>query len=146
MRTRGAAAMEPENSGDEVWLDTAVARMQSRLGAAPVDPFESLTPDQLLALRQKLGIRAATLKGFCDRFIDVATVPRHVLQDFANNLDRSLTEFLAFLVLPPRMAANQSFRADGRPSAPAVKITFAELLEQANESEEVRSRLLEEPD
>jgi hypothetical protein len=44
------------------------------------------------------------------------------------------------------MAASQSFRADGRPGAPAAKISFAQLLEQSNETEEVRRRLLEERD
>jgi hypothetical protein len=146
MHTRGVSTAESEGAEDELWLDAAVARMQGRLAAAPLDPFEGKSPEQLAAIRQRLGMRAATFKGFCDRFVDVATVPRHVLRELAQDLDRSLTELLAFLVQPPRMAASQSFRAEGLPSAPVAKITFAQLLEQSNESEEVRSRLLEERD
>lgn len=146
MQTRGASSAELEGADDELWIDAAVARVQGRLGAVPVDPFEAKSPEQLAALRQKLGMRAATFKGFCDRFVDVATVPRHVLRNLAHDLDRSLTELLAYLAQPPRMAASQSFRAEGRPSAPAAKITFVQLLEQSNESEDVRSRLLEERD
>jgi hypothetical protein len=146
MHTRGVAAAQLEGAEDEPWLDSAVARVQARLGAAPLDPFESKSPEQLAAVRQRLGIRAATFKGFCDRFVDVSTVPRHVLRELAHDLDRSLIELLAFLVQPPRMAASQSFRADGRPGAPAAKISFAQLLEQSNETEEVRRRLLEERD
>jgi hypothetical protein len=92
-----------------------------------------------------LGIRAATLNGFRDRFVDAATIPRHVLQDFAEAVGQTLAEFLAYLAQPAQLA-NQSYRADGRPSAPNSKISFAQLLEQANESQDVRSRLLEDRD
>jgi hypothetical protein len=129
---------------DEEWLDASVARMRQRLNATPSDPFQGLTQAQLNAIRENVGIRASTLVGFRDRLVDAATIPKHVLHQLADAVGQRAAEFLAYLALPPRVAPNQSFRAQGRPQASAAKITFAKLLEDANESEDVRSRLLED--
>jgi hypothetical protein len=129
---------------DAAWVNTAVARMRQRLDATPKDPFQGLTPAQLTAIREEVGIRAGTLAGFRDRLVDAATVPRRVLQQFAAAIGQGTAEFLAYLALPPKMAANQSFRAQGKPQAPAQKISFAKLMEDANEPDDVRARLLED--
>ena len=136
-------AASADNVVDEKWLDHSVSRMRERLDALPKDPFQGLTPAQLMTIREKVGIRAGTLVGFRDRLVDTATVPNQVLQQFADAIDQRMAEFLAYLALPPKMAANQRFRAQGRPQASTKKITFAKLLEDANEPEDVRARLLE---
>src|SRR5579863_8740568 len=58
-----------DDSVDEAWLDDAVSRMRRRLDAAPIDPFQGLTPAQLTTIREQIGIRAFTLSGFRDRLV-----------------------------------------------------------------------------
>jgi hypothetical protein len=137
-------AAPTDDSVDEAWLDDAVARMRRRLDAAPIDPFQGLTQAQMRRIRETVGIRAFTLSGFRDRLVDSVTVPKHVLRQLADAVDQGMAEFLAYLAQPPKMAANLSFRSQGKPQGSLEKITFAKLLEDANEPNDVRDRLLKD--
>jgi hypothetical protein len=128
---------------DERWLGEAVGRLRRRLDAATVDPFQSLTPQAYAAVRTRLGVRSATLTGFRDRQVDLASVPQKFLQRLADALGASVDALRAYLAQPPRLAA-QSYRADTAPQVQATKISFEALLAAANEPPDVRHRLLSE--
>ncbi len=131
----------------EAWIAQSVDRMRASLSASePADPFHSLDPIQFNAVKAALGMRSGTLTGFRDRLVDVATVPVRILRALAAALGASLEDLTAFLTLPQRLAAAQSYRADGQPQAPAAKVSFEALMIAANESPETRARLLAEDD
>lgn len=128
---------------DEAWVKSGVAAFRQRLQArAPIDPFKGMKPAVFNAIKVKLGIRSGTLTGFRDRLVAIATVPSHVLLALAEALETAPEALKAFLELPPRQAVGASFRADGKPRTSVEKVSFAELLQAANEPDEVRARLL----
>lgn len=138
-------AIASRGSSDEAWLGEAVGRLRRRLDAAAADPFQSVTPQAYAAVRTRLGVRSATLTGFRDRQVDVASVPQRFLQQLAAALGASVDALKAYLAQPPRLAT-QSYRAETAPKAQGAKISFEALLAAANEPPEVRDRLLSEAD
>lgn len=130
---------------DESWLGEAVGRLRRRLSAGVPDPFQSLTPQAYAAVRTRLGVRSATLTGFRDRQVELASVPTRFLQQLAAALGASVDTMRTYLAQPPRLAV-QSYRADSAPQAQVAKVSFRTLLAAANEPPEVRDRLLSEAD
>ena len=146
LRLREAAAVTsvPE---DEAWLDASWNSFQSTMAmnaalTPAVDPFAALSPSRAREVRLSLGVTSGVIQGFRTRLVDVATVPDRFLRALAHELGSTIENLRLFLAGSPRLSAGLSFKADGGPEAPEVKISFEQLLVDAHVPEEDRIRLL----
>ena len=126
---------------DEAWVETSWDKLRSQLEEM-VDPFSSLSVQQMKTARRNLGVPSAVIHGFRTRTVDVATVPLHFLSSLASELGTSLEALRSFLIPPPRLASGLSYKSDTAPLADPQKISFEQLLTDAGVREEVQAKLL----
>lgn len=131
---------------DEAWIEASLAafRAASSAGAseAVVDPFASISPPELVALRQLLGVPSGVIKGFSSRLVDIISVPASFIDALAQGLRTTADDLRRFMAGPPRLALGVSYKADKAPTAEQEKISFEDLLKQNKVPEEQLQRLL----
>lgn len=147
LRRAGEGASTPV---DEVWVEESWAAFQETMptnaGAAVVDPFETASSGDLVALRRTLGVPSGVIQGFSTRLVDIATVPAWIVDAVARGVRTSVGDLRAFMAAEPRLATGLSYKSDEAPAAAAAKITFEALLVQCRVKDDKRRELLEDRD
>lgn len=148
-----AIAEEQATPPDSAWqtkswsrFENAAAALSSASLSAITDPFAGVAPARLAEIRRDLNIPTAVLNGFRDRLVLATSVPRQFLARLAEALNTGLSQFEAFLELPPRVNPAASYSADDAPGVGNEKITFEVLLDQALVTPERRRALMQEQD
>lgn len=131
---------------DEAWVEASLAAFREASSARAsepfVDPFASIKPAELVALRQSLGVPSGVIKGFSSRLVDIMSVPTSFIDALAQGLRTTADELRRFMVGPPRLALGVSYKADKAPTAEQEKISFEDLLKQNKVPEDQLQRLL----
>ena len=145
LRRAGEGASSPV---DETWVEESWSAFQASMPvtAALADPFATASTEELFALRRKLGVPSGVIQGFSTRLVDVATVPRWILDTVARGVSTGVGDLRAFLAGQSRLTTGLSYKADEAPAAATVKITFEELLVQCRVPDDKRRELLEDRD
>lgn len=131
----------PLDQATEGWIAAELAP------ARPVaDPFATLNQAGFATLRESLGVPTPVLNAFRNRLVAGGTVPLAFLERLADGLGTELRNLANYLAGPPRLGQSTSFKADGAPGASTTKLSFADLLDEANVPTDTRFRLLDEDD
>lgn len=131
---------------DELWVERSWAAFQAgsstRTLAPASDPFDALSSEELVALRQALDVPSGVIQGFRSRLVDIASVPAWFVGAMAGGLRTGVDDLRSFMAAPQRLSPGVSYKSDDAPAVDDTKITFGELLEQCRVPEDKRQRLL----
>ncbi len=131
---------------DEGWVESSLAAFRAasspRAPEPVVDPFASIRPAELVALRKSLDVPSGVIKGFSSRLVDIMSVPSWFIEVLARGLRTTADDLRRFVAGPPRLAPGVSYKADEAPIAEREKISFEDLLKQNKVSEDQLQRLL----
>ncbi|MDP2762636.1 MAG: hypothetical protein Q8O64_19920 [Sideroxyarcus sp.] len=106
------------------------------------EALANLTISQQKVVANNLGIRRQVLTGFREHRVVVSSISDGFLRRLANELGQA-TDALARALLGPAPAALMgSYKSDEKPNATSMRVTFEQLLKEANMSEEEIGRLL----
>jgi len=145
-------------AGDTMPASAATAARMQSIGMAalracrpaPVRAAAAAPMTSLLATVKAAGLTADTLSAKLDlpvalfwklhrRLIAADSVPRALVADLADTVNRTLDEMAAYLRMPPQLAAGASYRSDDAPEVGAQE-TFAEALQSEPEATDAQRR------
>ncbi|WP_440062091.1 hypothetical protein ACTACQ_21580 [Pseudomonas syringae] len=132
----------PLSEYDRRLISSAVTRIQIAPGKAIADPLADLSAHKMRDISKALNVPRQVVMAFQERTVVAASVPQRFLSRFAELLQSSVQEVLASLAQPP-MAVAGSYKSDDKPSD-VEKITFEQLLRDADLSEEDITTFMEE--
>jgi hypothetical protein len=131
----------PLGSHDLEQIDAAWKIHFQAVSVPVADTLASLTVDKLRELSRVFGIPRQVFTAFRERKVDVVSVPRTFLAQFAAALitAEQLTEALS---LPPAPQVARSYKADVKPGA-VKQVSFEQILIEAGVPEPQRAKLME---
>ncbi|GGA01255.1 MULTISPECIES: hypothetical protein [Sphingobium] len=131
---------------DEAWVEASLAAFRvassSQASEPVVDPFASIKPVELVAIRQSLGVPSGVIRGFSSRLVDIVSVPGSFIDALAQELRTTADNLRRFMAGPPRLELGVRYKADKAPAAEQEKISFEDLLKQNKVPDEQLQRLL----
>jgi hypothetical protein len=126
---------------DEKVIDAAWSRIQSAGSSAIGDPLAELSPKEARNIARSLNVPMQVILAFCERTVEVASIPGKFLDRFARLLSINAKKLEELLTFPPQLA--RSYKADEKP-ANATKVTFEQLLRDASLSDQDIKSLMED--
>ncbi len=142
----------PEDShlADTSAVPAALDRFRQQLDArdaasarrhAPPNPFESLSPAELLDVAATVGLDKILLAKLRDRRIVADTLPASLSQDLASALQVPAAVINAHLAAPASVPAGLSFKSTGHPEA-GSKESFTDAVQRSSLDDEAKAGLL----
>lgn len=147
-----------EPSQEDITIDSKVGegvpqaweKFQSTLSASdPVsrsevacieNPLAVLDKKSFRDLAERLGLSRVFLTRLRDQTITFSSIPIRFIEVVADAINVSIDTMMAALDRPATISSAQSFKADGKPTAPEP-ISFDEAIETSNLSEEQKAAL-----
>lgn len=126
---------------DEKAIDAAWSRIQSAASTTVADPLDELSPKEVRNIAQSLNVPIQVILAFCERTVEVASVPGKFLDRIANLLNITGEKLGELLTLPPQLG--RSYKADNKPTG-AKKVKFEQLLRDASLSDQAIHSLMED--
>lgn len=108
---------------------------------AASDPLAKLIGDKGRSVAQALGVPRQVVSCFREHKVIPTSVPDHVLQVIADELEIPMAHVISSMSQPVRGFGGRQFKADGKPSA-GEQVSFEQILIDAGVPETGRSRLL----
>jgi len=133
---------EPLSEYDRRLISSAVTRIQNAPGKTMIDPFADLSAQKMRDISKALNLPRQVVMAFRERIVAAESIPQRFLSKFAELLQSSVQQLTTSLEQPP-MAVAGSYKSDGKPCN-VQKITFEQLLRDADLSEEDIATLMEE--
>ncbi len=133
---------EPLSEYDRRLISSAVTRIQSAPGKTMVDPFADLSAQKMRDISKALNLPRQVVMAFRERTVAAESIPQRFLSRFAELLQSSVQQLTTSLEQPPMEVAG-SYKSDGKPRN-VQKITFEQLLRDADLSEQDIATLMEE--
>jgi hypothetical protein len=112
--------------------------------AAPTaiaDPFASLSVDELRGVAKRLDVPRQVITAFRERKVEMSSVPRQFMTDFAAAMNTKLEQFVLFLSYPAQQRIIRSYKADEKPEV-IERVLFEKILIDAGVPKEKRVTLL----
>ncbi len=134
---------EPCSTEEEVLIQRAWERHAAAKPKGLAEKFAAFSVAELRAIAERLDVKRQVLTAFRERRVQLASVPRRFLAQFAVALGSSMEKLDAYLSLPPEQNLARSYKADAKPSADAP-VTFEQLLIEAKIPAEKRAILMAE--
>lgn len=124
---------------DSSTVITAWQRFNNTLDKLTTDqeitnPFSKLTPNQLKAAADKIGINKLMLVRLRDRSIDLSTIPSRFIEQVAISLETTGDLLRTYLSSSPTIISGHSFCSDIKPTI-AEQITFTQAIETSHLTE-----------
>ena len=94
------------------------------------NPFAGLNSEHLKAVAEKIGINKLLLVRLRDRGIDIATIPNRFVEKAAIALGVTADALRFYLIGPPCIVSDLSFRSDVKPIVTA-QISFTQAIESS---------------
>lgn len=119
--------------------------------AAPASPAKAgsllskFRGTAFVELAERLKMRRAILIAFRDRVIEPSTIPESILRRVAEALESTVQAVRDYLSHPPLVIQTAQFKSDKKPASQG-RISFRELVERTEMSDEERKALLQECD
>ena len=123
-------------------INSAVTRIQTSPGKTAMDPFADIPAQEMRHLAKSLNLPRQVIMAFKERNVIVESVPQKVMMSFAEKLQTSVQHLFASLKQPHIEVAG-SYKSNTKPGD-AEKITFEQLLRDADWPEDDISHLMEE--
>lgn len=133
---------EPLSEYDRRLISSAVTRIQNAPGKTMIDPFADLSAQKMRDISKALNLPRQVVMAFRERTVAAESIPQRFLSRFAELLQSSVQQLTTSLEQPP-MAVAGSYKSDGKPRN-VQKITFEQLLRDADLSEQDIATLMEE--
>jgi hypothetical protein len=135
-----------ENEGtlsaeESLAIDAAWKRLMETAPTSIADPFATLTINELRDLATRLDVPRQVITAFRERKVDVSTVPKAFMAEFAALLKTAAEQFMIILSAPSQVSVSRSYKADERPDGNA-RISFEQVLIEAGVAEERRASLM----
>lgn len=118
------------------------AQENHRLSSGAAQALASLTPSQQRLVAKNLGVRRQVLTAFREHRVEVPSVPTGFLQRLASQLEQTADAVARALVGPAPGALAGSYKSDVKPDSTPKRVTFEQLLREAEMSEEEISLLM----
>ncbi|MFV9064065.1 hypothetical protein ABQ366_01460 [Serratia fonticola] len=132
----------PLSEYDRRLISSAVTRIQNAPGKTMIDPFADLSAQKMRDISKALNLPRQVVMAFRERTVAAGSIPQRFLSKFAELLQSSVKQLTTSLEQPPMVVAG-SYKSDGKPCN-VEKITFEQLLRDADLSEEDIATLMEE--
>jgi hypothetical protein len=123
-------------------INSAVTRIQTSPGKTAVDPFADIPAQEMRHLAKSLNLPRQVIMAFKERNVIAESVPQKVMISFAEKLQTSVQHLFTSLKQPHIEVAG-SYKSNTKPGD-AEKITFEQLLRDADWPEDDISHLMEE--
>lgn len=134
---------EPLSAWDEEDIENAWLRHQERIHAKVINPFADMTIDRLRQVAVSLDVPRSVVSAFRERKVIVDSIPKAFLMRFASAINQTVESFVVFLRYASSPVSLRRYKSDVKPQEPE-KVTFEQLLIQADVPQEKRERLLSE--
>lgn len=131
---------EPLSAADASWIEAAWQRHAEAAPTAIADPFATLSVAELRDVATRLGVPRQVITAFRERKIDISTVPKPFMADFAALMKMAFEQFIIVLSASPQRSLARSYKADEKPDIDA-RVSFEQILIEAGVSDERRSSL-----
>lgn len=118
------------------------AQENHRQASGAAEALASLTPPQQKLVAKKLGVRRQVLTAFREHRVEVLSIPVGFLQRLASELAQTADALARALVRPAAGALAGSYKSDEKPDSTPKRVTFEQLLREADMSEEEISLLM----
>jgi len=105
-----------------------------------------LTVPQQKVVVSNLGVRRQVLTAFREHRVDISSVPAKFLRQLAAELGQAVDSLARALLGPAPAALAGSHKSDEKPDAAPKRVTFGQLLREADMSEEEISQLMRDGD
>ncbi|GEM_PF-4175576 len=106
------------------------------------EALANLTVAQQKAVATNLGIRRQVVTAFREHRVNVSSISNGFLRRLANELGQTTDALVRALLGPAPAALMGSYKSDEKPDSTSMRVTFEQLLKEANMSEEEIGRLL----
>jgi len=123
-------------------INSAVTRIQTSPGKTTGDPFANIPAQEMRHLAKLLNLPRQVVMAFKERNVIAESVPRKVMISFAEKLQTSVQHLFTSLK-QPHMEVAGSYKSNTKPGD-TEKITFEQLLRDADWPEDDISHLMEE--
>ncbi|ACT58374.1 hypothetical protein [Hirschia baltica] len=126
-------------------IDDAWRRFAPLETKAATDPLVALSVDQSRYLAKTLDVPRQVITAFKERRVDVETVPRPFLAEFADSIRLTVAALTQNLSVSPGSGLARSYKADAKPQI-ADKVSFEQLLIDAGVPDARRAELMDQGD
>jgi hypothetical protein len=134
---------------DEDAFQDALKQLGSAGAAEPrraANPFEAFRGASFAALADGLRVPRSVLIALRDRLVIASTVPPVFAARVARAVRTSAPELVAYLELPPIVAAAVNYKAEAKPATDAAKVAFETLLDSSQVTPEQKADIYEASD
>jgi hypothetical protein len=138
-------ASEAEASSQKAWRDFVACVPAKANTASGSNPFARFRGEAFVALATSLGMPRSLLTALRDRLPEPSTIPDRTIRRLADSMAASVDALIDYLTQPPGMVSTAQFKADKKPS-PQGRVSFKELVENTEMSDEQRKSLLQDWD
>lgn len=135
--------VHPLSAEDQALIEATLAKHLFSRAPAIVDPFATLTVDNLRRIAKDLGVPRQIVSAFRERKVKAVSIPRPFLGSFAKMLGLTNDRFAAFLDTRSLQSPVHSHKSDTKP-ADREPVSFEQLLIDADISKDDRTKLMED--